>query len=318
MAKKGYSRMTKTQPAVLRMQIEVPSANPGTGGTVSYLDLSQCASLLNRRFYRQGINWMVSGITLVDTRGGADGEVTLSKLPNTWVTSNAWEKTFRVWEAQNDKAMEMAPSIKPRYYDYKVHFDAQHSDAALGFVNNLIPIGYAGATPAEWVASDFKIPNTSNVGSPVGGVTSYVAHVCGNSSAVAKGIIEGYQDSRSLPFSPDPNVPADVSQNWLTAVFNEGTTQDNAVLNALEDDYDEVPYDLEDYPGSGAFQPTGEVVDTVIFNGTTVSAQNRIKGFNAPCGLLRIDNGSSNDLLMFIDLKPGSHRGYHCEPMTDM
>jgi len=314
---------SKTQPAQMRLQIDLPNSNPITGSTVSYVDLSQCASMINRRFYRQGLNWMVSGITLVDIRGGGLGEVTISKLPNTWVTSNAWEKTFRVWDEQNKKALAQAPSAKPRYYDYKIHFDDQHSTVVNqnpGFAQNLIPIGFVtnGVPDGEWIASDFKIPNTANAGGAVGAVESYTAHMCGYSNSTSKALIEGYADSRALPFSPDPNVPSDVSQNWLTAVFNEGTTQDNAVLNALEDDYDEVPYNLENYVGGGLRQPTGEVVDTVVFSGTTISSKIRIKSFNAPCGLIRLDNGTTNDLLMFIDLVPGDHRGYKCEPMTDM
>ena len=54
MAKRRYSRSKKIQPAVLTMQFEL--TNSGNDSYVSnYIDLSQCASALNRRFYRQGI-----------------------------------------------------------------------------------------------------------------------------------------------------------------------------------------------------------------------------------------------------------------------
>ena len=324
MAKRKYSKSKKIQPAVLRMKFTLPAVNPlnPTQAGVGYVDLSQCASLVNRRFYRQGLNWAVAGITLVDDSGAGSGIVTVQKLPSTWVTSNGWEKTFRAWMKMNENAMEETPSMRPKYLDYKIHFDNYHAED-FAFAYNLLPIDFVGSV-AEWSASTVKIPNSAATGAgAVGAVDSYFLHMCGPNgpsatSGSSKGIIEGYQDSRALPFSPDPNVLADTSSNWISSIFNEGTSQDNAVMNALEDDYDEVPYDLERYPGGSIFQTNGEFVDTVDFTTTTVSGRNRIKPFNAPCGLIRLNNRSDADLTMYIDLVPGHHRGYLAEPMTDM
>ena len=55
-----------------------------------------------------------------------------------------------------------------------------------------------------------------------------------------------------------------------------------------------------------------------MFTTTTVSARNRVKPFNAPCGLIRFNNNVGEDVVMYIDLVPGHHRGYLCEPMTEM
>ncbi len=320
MAKRKYSKMKKIQPAVLRMKFTLPAVNPlnPTQQGVGYVDLSQCASLVNRRFYRQGLNWAVAGITLVDDSGSGAGTVTVQKLPSTWVTSNGWEKTFRAWMKMNNNALDEVPSVKPKYLDYKIHFDLFHAEDS-SFDYNLLPSEYTGAV-AEWNASRVHIPNsvvTNPSGTP-GGQEAFLIHMCGNTGTDSKGIIEGYQDSRALPFSPDPNVLADTSTNWISAIFNEGNSQDNAVLNDLEDDFDEVPYDLERYPGGGSFSPNGEFVDTVDFTTTTVSGRNRIKPFNAPCGLIRFNNRSDADLTMYIDLVPGHHRGYLAEPMTEM
>jgi hypothetical protein len=44
-----------------------------------------------------------------------------------------------------------------------------------------------------------------------------------------------------------------------------------------------------------------------------------------PCGLIRLDinndpseDGGFSNLLIQVDLVPGNHRGYLCEPMQDM
>ena len=95
---------SKIQPAELKIATVI-----GRSGK-SYADLSQMASIINRRFYRQGLNWAVSHFTFykstpTDAAGAASG-VSVAKLPNTWVMSNAWEKGFRTWQEMNKKAVE--------------------------------------------------------------------------------------------------------------------------------------------------------------------------------------------------------------------
>lgn len=115
-------------------------------------------------------------------------------------------------------------------------------------------------------------------------------------------------------------VPADASLNWMTAVFNEGTLQKNAIIGDLEDQNDETPYDLYNYPGGDTLPTvgTGEMKDTVHFTSTTVSSRNRVGGFNAPCGLIRIDQLVPDTIRMYVDLVPGDHKGYLCQKMTEM
>jgi hypothetical protein len=92
--------MKKIQPAVQTLYFNTVSTSAGVNQSkTSFIDLSQCASLMNRRFYRQGINWAVSRIQIISA---TPGSVVVSKLPNTWTMSNSWEKGFRTWEKMND------------------------------------------------------------------------------------------------------------------------------------------------------------------------------------------------------------------------
>ena len=120
----------KLQPAVKTMLFNITTSGPQT------IDLSQCASLANRRFYRQGLNWAVAGFTFI-TSGSQAGTIGVAKIPDTWVSSNAWEKGFRTWNKLNDEALDEAESIKPKFTDFKVFMDAIHHDA--GSPANLIP-----------------------------------------------------------------------------------------------------------------------------------------------------------------------------------
>ena len=77
------------------------------------------------------------------------------------------------------------------------------------------------------------------------------------------------------------------------------------------------------YPG-GANQLDGlEWHDTVnIFeaNATFGIGTQRMKGGLFPCGLICFDwtPDEAANLVIQVDLVPGHHRGYLCEPMTEM
>ena len=135
MAKRAYSKKgSKIEPSVMTLTFSTPVAQPGVRSQ-SWIDLSQVASLVNRRFYRQGINWSVAGFKVSSLQTGA---VNILKLPNTWVLSNAWEKSMRVWQRMNRDALEETESIRPKFLDFKVFADADHH--ASGAAANLLPI----------------------------------------------------------------------------------------------------------------------------------------------------------------------------------
>ena len=338
MAKRNYSRKgNKIQPAVQTMVLPLPIGE----GQSSYLDLSQVASLMNRRFYRQGINWAVAGIKIL-TPSGTTGEVTISKLPNTWTMSNSWEKSFRTWTKMNNQALAETESIRPKFLDFKIYADAQHHQ--LGYVSNLLPLSAAGvATPGEWVPSKAVVPfGPASPGNTVefefiatGANFPGISAVTGLN---AVSLIEGYAASRGLPYSPDPNTPADADdadgstpENWMAAIFNEGTDQDSEILESMRTENDEAPYPFSGdavgtpdtmYPG-GANQLQGlQIHDSAYLTSTTIGGSTHLKGGNFPCGLLKISTNVTSPSgltpIMYVDLVPGNHRGYMCEPMTEM
>jgi hypothetical protein len=300
--------------------------------------------LINRRFYRQGLNWAVGGIKVL-TQTGFTGGVTTSKLPSSWVMSNAWHKSFAAWQRMNNEALAESESIRPRFLDFKVYADHSHHTA--GFAANLMPLSQDGtgapaipATQGEWESSKMVIP----VGSASPGTSGDREFVAvgpnypgvGASGLDAVSLIEGYAASRGLPDVLDPNTPDDATsvdgfnpQNWIAATFNEGTDQIEDVIEDMTSENNIAPYPFENdgvnvdtmYPG-GANQLTGlEIHDVSFVNPTTVGGHTRIKGGMFPCGLIRFDitnTGSSSNTIIQIELVPGTHRGYLAESMQDM
>ncbi len=320
----------KLQPAVKTMRFFL------TRGSTQYVDISQCASLMNRRFYRQGLNWAVAGITIfTDTAQG--GEIVIYKVPDTWVASNAWEKGFRSWDKLNSEALDEADSVKAKFTDFKVFMDAEHH--AAGVAANLLPIDESGNPYVEgtWDMSDIVIPTTNNPGlSDAFEIVWTGANYpgAGASGQDAVSLIEGYAASRGLPDIRDPNAPADAAdaagatpENWLTGMFNDGTTQDSAIVEDLITENNKAPYPFENdgthvdtqYPGGANQAPGPEVHDAVFITPTTVGGKTSIAGTNFQGGLLKIVNSvDQGNVVMLLHLIPGPHRGYLCQPMQDV
>jgi hypothetical protein len=336
-------RSNKIEPSVQTLSFQLSPASPGLI-TTDYIDLSQVASLVNRRFYRQGINWAVAGFKFLRP-AGYEGTVAVAKLPNTWVMSNAWEKSMRAWQRMNNEALAETESVRPRFLDFKVYADAAHHQA--GYVGNLLPSSsLATYSAGEWESSKASIPLVSPAGVFQPGETVEREFVAVGASYPgvspvttfdALSLIEGYASSRGLPNIADPNTPADAPdigggtpENWMGAIFNEGTNQISDVLEDMITENNQAPYPFENdgvnldtmYPG-GANQGTGlQTHDLEYITPTTIGGTTRLKGGNFPCGLIKITTTNSGvaglNLILQIDLIPGNHRGYLCESMTEM
>lgn len=341
-------RAAKLEPAEMVFNFRLPT-NASDPNTRQHIDLSQIASLVNRRFYRQGINWAVAGFTL-HTNNIAHPEggfVNINKLPSTWTFGNAWEKGFRTWEKMNREALDESESLRPKFMDFKIYADKAHHEN--GFTNNmkcyvkdttgLVHSVHLG----EWEASKVYIP-TGTAGTQGQSQQRELIGVGGNYPGVstvsgldAVSLIEGYAASRALPDVLDPNAPDDAAsvdgfnpQNWLTAIFNEGTEQKEEILEDMVGPLAEnnlAPYPFENdgtqtdtqYPG-GANQLPGMILhDKISVTTTTIGRRTTGRGGMFPCGLIQLNYSNTlEDAELQVHLVPGTHRGYLCQPMTEM
>ncbi len=308
---KGYA---KIEPAVQTMVFNVAEST-----AAQFLDLSAAASVCNRRFYRQGLNWAVAGFTIIAPTD-TSGEITVSKLPNTWVVSNAWEKGFRAWRRQQEEALEDGDqqSVKARFNDFKIYADEDHVGTATPHF--LLPRDAGGNpfdAPDEWLHSEVVVPN--DAGAP-GATVEYVLKMMGGDSIATncKSLIKAYADSRSVPQSPDPSTPGTASVGLYTSMFNTGNNSSEVVANA-EFRNDELPYNQDQYPGSALNAPDLELVNRIILNtSSTVPGKYTLAGSNFPCGLVKIKNEANNSFDLLVHLVPGTHRGYMAESMMEM
>ena len=327
--------MKKLAPAPMTMTFEL-----GGGGT-SYIDLSAAASILNRRFYRQGLNWAVAGMTIF--ANGTNKTVRVATLQKNWATFNAWKKGFALWREMNDQVLDTEPGVQGRYNDYKIFMDRSHmnnfidngfqTDVTVSATKTLLPVVASPAdgssilpsdTNKEWNYSEYVIPTNGGSAPPT------IAHITMNGgsnvagSPPSVGLISGYGLSRSRPNVIEPNTPVTSADTWMNALFNVGGSDDE-LRDIIVDENDQAPYPIsgdtsgqERYPGGEVNLAGLQLVSPPITSaaGTDYSGRTNINGFTAPCGLIYLKNDGA--MTVQVHLVPGTHKGYLAEPMQDM
>lgn len=323
--------MTKIEPAPQTLTFLVPAG-------VSYIDLSLAASIANRRFYRQGLNWAVDGFTLY---ASGTGGFNILKIPDTWPAANAWKKSYHLWSKMNDQVLDDEPGIEGRYHDFKVAADQDMSSASIqdqgnptgtiltpasGDVAGLLPIpacftqadfsGGGAAIDSQWAYSTIQVPND-----PVAGTTVEKSlHFVGGDTATKVGLINGYEQSRARPNSPDPNSPT--AEGWMNDLFDVGM-QLEELRDDLVADNDQAPYPVGTagsayYPGGSHEFPGMSMHSAALITATTVGGKTSIRGGNFYCGLIKVLSTVDANAILQIHLVPGSHRGYLAQPMQDV
>lgn len=318
-------RSRKLEPAVKKMFFSVPLQG------ASFIDISQCASIVNRRFYRQGLNWAVAGFR-IHSASTTTGTVNFYKIQTTWMASNAWMKGFALWNEMNEQVLDDQPSIKPRFHDFKIALDTDHLAAGSPtFANNLIPYVEDGTgtqteyLTGEWTRSLIEIPNvvTDATTTPVTtGTVGYAVKMHGDDTTSSKALIQGYADSRSVPTEPDPVTQPGADTGWMNLVMDVGDSHEEIALN-LQTIGEDLPYDQMEYPGGGGNGAEAELHAISIISNTTVGGQTAVEGGEFQCGLVKIvcnlaDSGSSTAVDLELILMPGPHRGYMAIPMQEV
>ena len=311
----------KIPPMDLKLFFEFPFV-PST----RFIDVGQVLSLVNRKAMRQGYEYVVSNLEFMSN---GDYGLTVATLPESWSCSNAWVKSFKLWQESQDQVLDVeGRDLLGKYADFKIFYDATHQ--AAGVAANLVPFGFAitgaGAT-YKWDPTTYQIPND-----PVGGTTTeFNIHGIGPSTATSLGMIAGYAASRARPQQNDPNVVDHLSVDaWMLALFDVGENLEE-IREDIEDDNDSPPYvvgapgsQLEFYPGGALQAPTFQsfLQDALVTRKATALAFDSTGPFVAPCGLIRLDSEDFGDAptscTIALELSAGPYKGVLARPMQDV
>ena len=234
------------------------------------------------------------------TAEGVVGDFDVSKVPDTWMAKNAYDKSKALWMKSQDQVLDDQPSISARYRDFKVFLDQEMTEATKQAVSTnpaddddiMLPVDRNNqiAKDGEWIYSSIQFPVDGGSSAPASRVLHFVG---ADYSTVSKGMIHGYGLSRSRPQDIDPNSPGD--GGWMNEVFDVADNLDE-IREDVEDENNVPPYRVgvagstdEFYPG-GADNQTDSALHAVSFVSTsTVGGKTRVDGGMFNCGLIRFD-----------------------------
>ena len=285
--------MPKIQPAVTDLYFQADTA--GNGDSRCFIDTAKELSKCNRRLYEQGKMYAYQGLTFIwkpDTLGNvASIEVSVSTAGNTWIVHNSYVKAHALWNEMQELVLDDNPSVKGKWRDFKVQLHiGQDNNRTLSSVDASGTQVEAG----EWELSTFVMPQhdvNPATGEPLPALTRTAVLIGDNSASYpASGsrvsLAQSYEESRATVQPVDPNVPAAMSTSFFNLLTDQGS-QEPELADVIEDENDEPPYAVDNYPGGDTNAKRGYVVQYGAISAAEVDG--RVGPFVAPCGLLQID-----------------------------
>lgn len=324
--------MAKTKtPAVRHLRYEVTNSSNANTETSHYVDLARDLSAINRRMMPQGRVYHVAKITVVSSNTIAGftaidqtvipgataltnnaGFVSVSTAPNSWMVRGAVKYGRELFDKQNKKAMEASSGSKAgRYADFKIR--GLHSGA--GLPTYLVPKDNGGNSLqfGEWEYSRFISPDGTT------GADEFTCHLLGPhagsaGSITSVGLMESYGRNRVTVSANTPGQPADTDDDPLANLFDAGTQHDE-IIDRIEADNDNPPYDRLNYCGDGSNMPR-----PLVAQHGTLGGDGRVVlgGFAAVAGLLEFEVKSpiANDVYsILVELREGSFKGIAAEAL---
>ncbi|AXH72364.1 MAG: hypothetical protein [Circoviridae sp.] len=303
--KRSRTSAKKSTPAVRHLRYELTNSAIAGTETSHYLDLGRDLSILNRRLMRQGRVYHIKKITVVSSNTFNQGNrISASVIAPSWVAREAWKRGFRTWQKMNSEAMHAnLPNVQGTWADFKVYMDEGQTTHTL-----LRPMDNGGNQYAlgEWTYAKYVSPDGTT------GADQFSAWMLGGHDGPAGsrthvGLIKSYAESRATVQDGSPLIPSTLSDDPLVNVFDYGTTVDE-VLDNIEGDNDQAPYDIFTYPGESGNGPKPLVVqDTTLIDGHSIMG-----GFEAMLGLIEFEiksNEPSDVYSVLVEVAPGSYRG---------
>lgn len=282
-----------------------------------YIDLFKSLSAQERKLFRQHQVAHVMGGLIKDSNN--ESVVRMNVAPDTWVTRTALRRGKRLYDKMNKEAMEaVSGSIKPKYHDYKVYLNSVMGSGTQ------MPVDADGHTipTGEWVYTnyhsedvDWNVIATAGAGQPSNRqADSFTSMIVGTHVGTATdwtrvGLIRSWFDSRAEVDTNDPDVPATITTDPLTNLFDEADAADE-IMESLRNDNDSPPYDSNLHMGIAQGNAAQNNLQRVAFAATQTGAGQiaALNGFSAICGLVEvhITQGAGSgqvELLLDVSMK---------------
>lgn len=269
------------------------------------IDLAHGLSITERRLIRQKQVFTVLGGMISDGNltVGSNMAIKISTAPNNFYTRNAVTRAFRAWKAQRAKVLGSETAVKAaKYSDFKVHLDAST-------VSPLRPFhaGSVQSSNGEWVYSDLTADQ--------GGANREMMIVGNAHTGTKYSMALGWLSTRAAPQVQTPNMPdldsdgnEDINVDFISTLFQD-TNESTLRMDDVIEEGDGTPFArLELMTTQSAYSATepNNLQLQYFCDPKSDDLNNSIPGFQALCGLIRVDVGTdySNPILILdVDTK---------------
>ena len=297
----------KTSPTQIRLSFE------GNGEETQFIDIALALSAINRKFYRQGVYYYVNSVEVYNNETGV---IDLHTLPDTWVTKNAWNRAFQIFQKMNSMVGAPMSAVKPKYHDFKVYMDSRHyANGSMLPSLHTINQGSATVSADDWVYSQFV--SADDDGDSNQEADNFYGHMIGGHSGNSDnwdsiGLIKSYAETRGTVNSETPDdANVDITDPLLNLFDFSSEEQINDIVQNLLDDNDNPPYNYNQYVGEVTTN-----LQHVARIGTEhgVGRVGRASGFCAPFGLICLDpHGVETAYRVVLNLAAGTYHGVYAE-----
>lgn len=286
-----------------------------------YIDLAKDLSIINRKLIRQKQIFTVMGGIMHDSQGA---QMEFLVAPHTWTTKLAINRAFKQWRKLQSQTYKRNEGLRaPKWNDFKVYLDSLHNTGRL-----LTPI-YAPNRPhseGEWNYATLTQPKLidSNGDGELGfdanadqwelqivgehTVTGSTVQTSSGQTLVPNytrvGMIKSWYDSRAVPDTQVPDNTPDTRMDPLSNLFDiEDDDSEHAAI--IEGENDTAPYDYNRVQGAG----NGETqIVSIADNSAGEPDVTTIPGFQAICGLIKINVSSENNFTLILDVQTEGER----------
>jgi hypothetical protein len=274
---------------------------------VNIIDLARSMSITERRLIHQKQVFTVMGGHIADgnlnATDGGDTPIKITTAPNNFYTRNAVTRGFRAWKKSRAKALEAAgdgaSQMVAKYADFKVILDETPTASIR------LPTDGSGheITEGEWTYSAI----TNEAGDPQMNLMIVGKDHTPSKYSLAKGWLETRKNPLSEPQVLDLNSDGvdDHKVDFLNTMFQD-TNEDTLRINNISEYNDGQPFAVGTLQTTllaySANEPNNLQLQ-YFCNLKNDDLNVSIPGFQALCGLVRVDVGNDySDPILILDV----------------
>jgi hypothetical protein len=269
---------------------------------VNIIDLAHGMSITERRHIHQKAVFTIMGGMVVDD--ATNTKLKISTAPNNFYTRNAVTRGFRAWKAQRAKALGSETGVKSaKYASYRVKLDGSADSTYL----RPFSAGSVELSAGEWDYSDLT--------ADAGGVTKQMKIVGGPSDPDSLyNLSLGWLSTRAANQVSEPNMPdlngdgnEDINTDFISTLFQD-TNESSLRIDDVIEEGDHPPFPRLELMTTQSTYSSSEPKNLqlqFIHHSSANELAHSVPGFQALCGLLRVDvSGGSNPVLIIdVDTK---------------